>query len=373
MKIAINASILGQYPTGTDLYAENVVARLVRLPHMASHSIDIFAPKELDLPAHCKLQLLPSSLGRSGEKSSNGWRRFLWNQTTFTTLAASYDRVYCPTYNSSLAVPGQIITIHDLLAIRYPSQHPFQSLYMKTVLPMQIKTARKVICVSECTKQEILHQYPCDPNKVSVIHNGYDPELFHANSNPQDDLHLTIHELHNPFALAIGATYPHKNIEILLNVWSELTTPAREMTLVIVGGNSAYKKELQSLAHRLGFGNRIRFLGYIPNDVLASLYRKASMLLYPSRFEGFGLPLIEAMACGCPVICSNTSSLPEVGADAVIYCEPDDLADWRTSVQELFASPSLKHIYRKKGMERANAFRWEKTAKQVAQVILQEP
>jgi len=373
VRIAINASILGQQPTGTDLYAENVVARLVRLPQMASHTIDVYSPKELDLPDHCKLQLLPSSLGRSGEKSTNGWRRFLWNQSSFSTLASAYEKVYCPTYNTSFVTPGQIITIHDLLALRYPAQHHFQSLYMRFVLPIQIKTARQILCVSECTKQEVLNQYHCDPDKISVIYNGYDPELFHANSNHQDEFHLKSLKLNNSFALVVGATYPHKNIELLLNVWSELPAPANSMSLAIVGGNTSYKREIEDLANQLGFGNRIRFLDYIHNDVLASLYRKASMLLYPSRFEGFGLPLLEAMACGCPVISSSTSSLPEVGADAAIYCDPDDLADWRTSVVELFASPTLRHLYRKKGLERAKAFRWEKTAEQIAQIILQEP
>jgi len=374
VKIAINASILGQHPTGTDLYAENVVARLVRLPQMANHTIDVFSPKEIQLPSNCRLQILPATLGRSGENSSSGWKRFFWNQTNFSTLAKQYDRVYCPTYNSSLSTVGQLITIHDLLALRYPAQHRFQSLYMQLFLPAQIKLARKIICVSECTKQEVLHKYHCDSNKISVVHNGYDPQLFHLHSTTADEDHLKHLQVNRgPFALVVGATYPHKNIELLLNVWAELPYPTRTMTLAIVGGNTPYKQELQELAQKLGFDDRIRFLGYVSNEALASLYRRASMLLYPSRFEGFGLPLLEAMACGCPVICSNTDSLSEVAGDAVLYCDPDDLADWRTSIVELLASPTLQHFFRSKGLERVQSFGWEKTAEQIAQIILQEP
>jgi len=367
MKIAINASILGTQPTGTNVYTEQVLQALARLPEASKQHWELWTPRILNLPPEWKQHLLPSNLGRSTHKRGNAIRRFFWNQRVLPKHLQGFDRCYCPTYNTSTRIPDQIITIHDLIALRYPRQHPFQYAYCRWVLPGLLRRCHRIIAISEFTRQEIIQHYRIPASKIVVVPNGVDHTLYQANSNPADSKVLHRHQLEN-YALVVGATFPHKNIEVLLRAW-ENSGFGKELQLAVIGAPNAYVQSLRAQAQHMGIEASIQFLGYVEAVDLPALYRQAQMLLYPSRCEGFGLPLLEAMACGCPVIASNTSSLPEVGDTAALYADPEDPVQWRNQMQRILQDHTLRPSLVQKGLERVQLFTWENTARGIARVL----
>ncbi|HSQ41808.1 MAG TPA: glycosyltransferase family 1 protein [Fibrobacteraceae bacterium] len=363
MRIAINASILGNQPTGTNIYTMQVLKRLLRLPQMQDHAVDVFTPEPLELAESIRQILLPENIGRNAARRGNALRRFWWNQTQFARLARDYDRVYCPTYNTALRVPDQIITIHDLLALRYPGQHRAQNLYCRWSLPVLLRHAHRIIAVSQTTRSEILENYDVPPERIVVIPNGFDPERFSINSGPRDKGVLASRGLER-YWFAVGATFPHKNLEVVLRALVDLPGDS----LAIAGGDNPYLRSLRRLALALRIQDRVRFLGYVPDEELPALYRGALALVYPSLFEGFGLPILEAMGCGCPVVCSRTPSLYEVGGDAARYCLPDDPQAWVMTLGNL-QNPPERALWQQKGLQRVPFFSWDVCAQAIAEQI----
>jgi glycosyltransferase involved in cell wall biosynthesis len=145
---------------------------------------------------------------------------------------------------------------------------------------------------------------------------------------------------------------------------------ALPLVLAIVGARNGYIDELRRYAEGIGFAERVKFLGYVSDQDLPTLYRNATMLLYPSRMEGFGLPILEGMASGCPVLCANTSSLPEVAQDAGVMIAPDDVDDWAESIFQVATNAKVRSEFVCKGLQHAQQFSWQKTAQAVAQTIL---
>jgi glycosyltransferase involved in cell wall biosynthesis len=172
------------------------------------------------------------------------------------------------------------------------------------------------------------------------------------------------------YILAVGPTYAHKNFERLLRAYAMLTEETRERhDLVIAGGLEPYLSILKSLAIELGIQDKVRFLGYLPQDDMPELYREASLFVFPSLYEGFGLPLLEAMASGCPVISSNTSSMPEVCGDAAKYVDPHDESDICRAIGEVLSDTGLRESLVEKGLQRCKSFTWESTAKSYRDLI----
>jgi glycosyltransferase involved in cell wall biosynthesis len=380
LRIAVNASILGLEPTGVNIYTEQVLTRLFRLPDIMTHQIEVFTPRALDLPDSVTQHILDGNLGRSTQVKGNALRRFLWNQMQFTRIGKQFDRIYCPSYNTSLTLPNQIITIHDLIAMRLPAQHPLQHAYCRFALPAQLRRARAIVAISESTRLELTHWFGISPSAIQVVPNGYDPVRFHPAHSPEDSGVIARHGLVN-FVLMVGATFPHKNIEVVLNAIGTLAPRLANHSLLqnhpplqvaIVGGENAYQRELRQAVLNLGLGNQVKFLGYVPDNDLPALYRKAQCLAYPSLLEGFGLPILDAMASGCPVICSNTSSLPEVAGNAALLCAPTDTLAWAESIFQISTEPQTRAKFVAQGLERVKHFSWQATAEKIAGILLRD-
>ena len=373
MRIAVNASILGKEATGTHVYTLHVLRELLALPELASHEVTLFTPMKIEsLPAAVKQRVLPSFLGRSALGVGNAVMRFLWNQVVFTQIGKRFDRVYCPTYNSSLWLKNQVVTIHDLIAMRYPWQHPLQHRFCKRALPILLRNARSVVTISAATKAEIDRYYAIPSEKITVVHNGCDPQMAPVDGSEaqtkSDAAVLLKHDLRS-YLLAVGATLQHKNLQVILDAFALLPEDS-QLELAIVGGASPYREKLR--AHLTGkpYAHRVRFLGYVPDASLPALYRRAQMLAYPSLCEGFGLPIVDAMACGCPVLCSNASSLPEVAGDAAILLDPRKPEDWASAMEQVLGNPELRTNLAKLGYDNIKRFSWNATARQIADLIL---
>jgi len=252
----------------------------------------------------------------------------------------------------------QIITVLDLLPFNYPSLLPRWVPYYEYILPTLIKGSSAVVCISEFTRQEVLERYSSIPEeKLKVIHAGVDLERFHPCS---PGVIKERYEL-NDYLLCVGEVRPYKNMENVfraLELWSD--GPQLAISGKIFG---KHKAKLENLASSLNIENRIIWLGYVTDDLLPNLYSEATAFIFPSLYEGFGLPLVEAMSCGCPTISSNMASLPEIGGNATHFFDPKEIGDMAEAIQIVCEDSEYRQTLAQHGKKHANKFNWESSFK----------
>jgi glycosyltransferase involved in cell wall biosynthesis len=237
---------------------------------------------------------------------------------------------------------------------------------MQILVPFSMKRAALVLTVSEFSKQSIVDTYHIPPERILVTYNGVSPmfrPLEGASSIPLERLERL--RIHPPYILGVGNLQPRKNLEGLLRAYADLrkrrSPPHR---LVLVGQSSWQGHRVGEEVARLGLADWVTLPGYLSNDDLVSLYNLADVFVYPSIYEGFGLPVIEAMACGTPVITSNVSSLPEVAANAAVFIDPESEAEISAALEQLIDDRGLRIRLREAGLARAKLFSWRRTAEQ---------
>jgi glycosyltransferase involved in cell wall biosynthesis len=216
--------------------------------------------------------------------------------------------------------------------------------------------------VSEASKRDILHLFNVPPEKIVVVYNAIDS---HFSVTPSDEAVARVREryqLDHQFILYVGNIKPHKNLVRLIEAFDRLRRGGLEdLKLLIIGDQISKLPALRRAVHRHKLHKQVRFLGYLSDDQLAILYRLASAFVFPSLYEGFGLPPLEAMASGTPVVTSNVSSLPEVVGDAAVLVNPYDVDAIVDGVRRVLTDPALAADMRRKGIERAREFSWERS------------
>ncbi len=361
--------MLDEKPTGVGVYTFNLVNNLSAVFFRnKSKKITVFTPSTSAINKNIKVIKLSRYLQSSNYGKLAAFYRFIWNTFYYPFQARKFDLLISPTTHGSFFLRNQIITIHDLLSLRYKNISPHQRFYYKYLLPAIISKAKFIIAVSENTKKEILHFYNCPEEKIIVIHNGYDVDAY----LPIEENKSVIQKKYglSNYLLAVGPTYPHKNFEILIDAYSEMNKDfKRQHPLLIAGGKEEYLNLLKDYVKKGYCQDHIFFTGYVPLELMPSLYREAFALVFPSLYEGFGIPLLEAMACGCPVITSNTSSMPEVGGNAVIYFDPCDKDSLKTAIEKLASSDDLREKMIIKGLEQVKQFSWKKMAESFNSLI----
>lgn len=258
-----------------------------------------------------------------------------------------------------------VVTVHDAIgagARRYlPS--PFARLAFRLGTHLALRAARAVITVSEASRRELVRGFGAPAAKLTVIHEAAAPELRPATEQAKADLRRRWN-LPERYALFVGTAKPHKNLEGLIRAWSDLGGEA--CSLVVAGRRDPRFPGPERTARSLGVD--VRFLGEVPEEDLAALYSAADLVAVPSFCEGFGLPLIEAMACGTPVACSGVSSLPEVAGDAAAFFDPASAASIAGTVARLLREPEHRRDLVGKGLARAKTFSWETAADRTFEV-----
>jgi glycosyltransferase involved in cell wall biosynthesis len=233
------------------------------------------------------------------------------------------------------------------------------------------RRARRVLTVSTASKQDILHYLGVPADKVEVIYNALDSRLA---SPPTEDQIAIVRErfqLTSPFILYAGNIKPHKNVDRLIEAYSILRRRGRtEPQLLIIGDEISKYPNLRRLVHRFQLHRHVRFFGFVPEATLAALYRLASVFVFPSLYEGFGLPPLEAMAAGTPVVTSNVSSLPEVVGDAAVLIDPMDAGAIADAIARVLDDASLRDELIRRGRDRVTAFSWERSIARVREVYV---
>jgi glycosyltransferase involved in cell wall biosynthesis len=261
-----------------------------------------------------------------------------------------------------------VLTVHDLIFERYPQHHTrLNRLFLKVGMPLFVRAADAIIAVSEHTKRDLVELYGTPAQKIHVIYEGID-ERFAPIGPP---LVTTIRRklgITRPYLLMVGTLEPRKNHAAALRALAQLKAEGHPHCLVIVGGQGWLFDPIQALVGEWGLADDVLFAGRVDDDDLPALYSGADCVLMPSLYEGFGFPVLEAMACGTPVVCSNSSSLPEVAGDAALMVNPEDDEALAAAVGRLLAEPDLRSQLRQRGEQQAAGFRWQECAAQTVQV-----
>jgi len=250
----------------------------------------------------------------------------------------------------------EVVTIHDVLFETHPElfKGAFSSRSTK-LIRRSARRARVVLTVSEFSRQAILDRYQLPEERVVVTYDAVEHERFRPMEAPPVEL-LERYQLKRPFVLSVGRLEPRKNLERLISVFTRLEHDA---TLALVGVTDF---RYQSILDKID-GRRVKLLGAVSDDDLPGLYNLADALAYPSLAEGFGMPVLEAMACGTPVVTTRRGALPEVGGEAVVYVEPEDETAIADGITQVLTDKALRSTLRERGLARASEFHWEDTAR----------
>jgi len=256
-----------------------------------------------------------------------------------------------------------VVTVYDLSFLRYPEAfRPFNRWYLSCFTTLTARRARRVIAISESTKRDVVQRLGVPEERVDVVYCGVDPEFRPL---PEKDVaqFRRQHGLPDHFVLFLGTLEPRKNVATLIAAYAEWRKCQPDLPqLVLAGGKGWYYAHAFTRVQELGLADRVVFPGYLPADELPWWYNAAELFVYPSRFEGFGLPVLEAMASGTPVITSNSSSLPEVAGDAGRLVAPDDALELAATMQEVWQCKEVRRELAAKGVARAARFSWQRTA-----------
>ena len=292
--------------------------------------------------------------------------RILWEQLVAPIEARRLDLFHGLAYALPLVLPCRgVVTVHDLSFVRYPElfNRP-NRLYLDLATRVAVRQARRVIAVSESTKQELVTLLGADARKIVAIPNGLEP-VFRPLPAEEVEAFRRARDLPERFILSLATLEPRKNIGLLVRAFARMDT---DHTLVLAGGKGWLYDEIFAQVRALGLQERVLFPGFIPFEEQPLWYNAAAALAYPSLYEGFGLPPLESMACGTPVVCANSSSLPEVVGDAGLLIDPRDEVGLAEALGRLTEDAPLRARLREAGLARARLFSWDDVARRTVDV-----
>jgi glycosyltransferase involved in cell wall biosynthesis len=264
-----------------------------------------------------------------------------------------------------------VVTVHDLGYLEYPQAHTRGSrLYLHLSTLFSARSARRVIAISEATKRDLIRHYRVPPGKIRVVHHGRDPIFAPVDDAAHKAEVASKYGIRAPYCLHVGTLQPRKNLGLLVEAWDMLRGSMQQPPQLLLAGKRGWLYDsLFEMVRARGLGDLVRFADYVERDDLPALYSGALALTFPSLYEGFGLPPLEAMSCGTPIIASTATSLPEVVGDGGLLLDPHDPRPWAEAVQRLSHDPGLQAELRRKGLERASHFTWERCARETLQVL----
>jgi glycosyltransferase involved in cell wall biosynthesis len=300
--------------------------------------------------------------------------RILWEQFVQPLLLrqSGIDLLHALAFVAPLTAPCPfIVTVYDLSFMRYPEVfRPFNRWYLRHFTTYSVKRARAVITISESTRQDVINLLGVSPARVQTIYCGVD-QSFRPLPEPEVSAFKAKHQLPETFILFLGTLEPRKNVEGLIRAYAcWRKRDSKVPPLVVAGGKGWYYNQIFELVETLGLAGSVYFPGYVPQETLPLWYNAASLFVYPSHFEGFGLPVLEAMACGVPVITSTASSLPEVAGnnDTARMVHPQDTELLAETMAEVVNDADLRATMIANGLIQAAKFNWEKTAQETVAI-----
>lgn len=365
-KIAINGTYIQEQASGLGVVNKNLISKLINFEQefdFALYSHSSYLKTKYPKKTLSVTNSLSPDRGFSGHI-----KRFLWYQTTLNwQLKRQNTALFYSPVTEGILFPSipQVVSVHDLIPLKYPELSPKWRYYYAYVLPLILKRSQRIICFSQYTKQDLIEKYQLDSQLIDVVYLGFNRQLFSPQPNPEI---LRKYNL-DKYLLYVGDMRFYKNLSRCLTAFDRL--PLKDYQFVITGKkDDFFYPEIKRQTEQLAAKDRIIFLDYVPTADLPGLYSLAQSLIFASLYEGFGLPVLEAMACGCPVIASNATSIPEVGGDSVYYVDPYKVESIAQAMYQILTDANLRNNLRIQGLERAKLFSWTQTAKDIRQIFL---
>ena len=363
MRVAIDARKLHDFGIGT--YTRNLLRHLARIDRDSEYLLLCHQPDlgiGAQLGPNFRTVLEPSPNYSVREQIHVPWLLHRERPDVF----------HAPHYVLPPAVGCRsLVTIHDCIHLVFPQYLPNRAAYVyaKASMWSAARRSNRILTVSEASKRDIIRFLNVPPEKIVVVHNAID-ERFRV--TPSEEAIARVREryqLDHRFVLYVGNIKPHKNLVRLIEAFDRLRKCGfDELTLLIIGDEISKLPALRRAVHSHKLHKHVRFLGYLPDETLAVLYRLAVVFVFPSLSEGFGLPPIEAMACGAPVVTSNVSSLPEVTGGAAVLVDPYDVESIADGIARVLNNPALREELRVKGIARALDFSWERSVARTREI-----
>lgn len=355
MKVAINGLIIDKNKAGIGHYGYKLINSLINNGDV-DYTIFIQKSVEINYSNVCN---------RNDFKKS--FKRIIEEQLVLPFKYNDCDLVHFIDYSSpilSISKPF-ITTIHDLSFYKYPDTFLWGSRKIKNILtPLSIKRSAKIIADSENTKEDILNYFPDAKGKVCVIYPGK-PSYERVEDEKSIESVKMKYNIKDKYILFVGSLEPRKNLINLIKAFNTIADEVKDLKLVIVGKIGwLYDRIFDELKYSNN-RDRIVITGYVPDEYMPYIYSGAEALVYPSFYEGFGLPPLEAMCCGTPVIVSNISSLPEVVGNAGVYCNPNNIKSIADAIISVVNDKNMQESLKLKGLKQSQKFNWSKTADMV--------
>jgi glycosyltransferase involved in cell wall biosynthesis len=355
--LLINLSVLFPKPTGISTYILNL------LPYLKSLEPTLLTPNNyLDFNCYSIPNDLAPDRGAKGHL-----KRLLWTQFQLSSIYRKLNAnlLFSPLPEAPINSDCRfVVMVHDLIPLRFPSFTAPLTHYFRYYVPQVLQQAKHIICNSQATAKDITEYYQIPAHKITPIPLAYDPNHF----RPIEDNNKPEH----PYFLYLGRPNPYKNLPRLIAAFAQLPRDLADYHLWIAGAfDRRYTPNLQQQAQELAVSDRIKFLDYIAYNDLPKVISQATALVFPSLWEGFGLPVLEAMACGTPVITSNLSSLPEVATEAAILMDPYRVEEIAHAIKIIAQDQQLSSKLSNLGLQRARDFSWQKTGLATAAILRQ--
>jgi glycosyltransferase involved in cell wall biosynthesis len=370
VKIAIDIRRMTEFGVGT--YIRNVVRNLARLDPDTTYLLLGSQAKVKEIgPLPANFHTVPMT---EPERSVAGYREF---RRVIRRLDC--DLVHIPNLFSiprSLPCP-YVMTVHDILdhLSRARQQTGFWRSFHFQLTKRVLRGAERIFAVSNFTKLEIEKLFNIPPGRIEVVYNAIDERLLHGHANPQDrQLIVQRYQVNYPFLLYAGRISAHKNVPRMIEAFSALKTELQkdglfpDLKLIIIGDDVSGNPDLRRTVIRSGVQNDVRFLGFVPIEVLRIFYDAAKIFVFPSLYEGFGLPPLEAMAHGTPVVTSNVSSLPEVVGNAAVMVHPENVFEIMRALHRVLLDQPLREKMKERSYKQAGKFSWEKSVRRIVNV-----
>ncbi len=359
--ITLDVSAAVHSRAGLGRYAESLTRALVAAH---PHRYALFYNRERGIEPLEGLKHLPAHTVALGYKP---WRMLVWMgqlvRVPFNRLVPDAT-LFHATEHLLLPLRGvpTVLTVHDLIFRHLPEHHKtLNRWYLNWTMPLYCRRADRIITISHATRRDLIAAYDVPPAKITVIHEAADPR-FRPQPPEAVEAVRTRYDLPARYLLSVGTIEPRKNLARLLEAFETLHAEGLTDALVVVGGRGWLYDDFFARLERSPAREAVLFPGYVPDADLPPIYAGAQALAFPSLYEGFGLPVLEAMACGTPVACSNTSSLPEVAGDAALLFDPRDVTAITRALRRLLSDDALHADLRQRGLDRAATFSWDRVA-----------
>ncbi|MBD2000699.1 glycosyltransferase family 4 protein [Leptolyngbya sp. FACHB-541] len=352
-QLLVNLAFLLSRPTGTSTYALNLLSHLKLLNPLLLTAQTVEGQECYPIPA-----------GQTAEQGFRGHlKRLIWTQQQLPKIYQEWRSplIFSPIPEAPLFTNCRfVVTVHDLIPIRFPKRFSPLIPYYRYYVPQVLQQAQHLICDSVATAEDLTHFFQIPAKKITPILLAHNAEHFRFLDLPTRN-----------YFLYLGRSDSYKNLQRLIAAFAALPT-CKDYELWLAGPtDKRYTPQLIAQIDQLNLSAQVKFLNYVDYAELPKVINQAIALVFPSLWEGFGLPVLEAMACGTPVITSNVSSLPEVAGDAAILVNPYEVAEITEAMQTVASDAGVRSQLRSAGLARASQFSWEKTGQRTAEVLQQ--